>query len=157
MKNACFQFYIANVTIFQTLCFSLTLPLSNPSQCKITFDSYPIILKQKSLQNHFKVFFLFCFIFCSFFLRVLKFGVFQKSGWGSQFCEMFSKILIGPSPICYVCICVGPMRHFNLVLRHFHSCSCLVHWCCALLHAKCLIECPSDILVLIWTQVSHFA
>ena len=67
------------------------------------------------------------------------------------------KILIGLSPICCVGICVGPMRHYDLILRHFHSCSCIFHWCCALLHAKCLTKCPSDILVLIWTQVSPFA
>ena len=38
-KIRVFSFYVADVTIFQILCFSLTLPLSNPSQPKINFHS----------------------------------------------------------------------------------------------------------------------
>ena len=68
----------------------------------------------------------------------------------------FFKILIGLSPICCVCIYVGPLRHSNHVLRQFSSYSCIIHRCCVLLHVRCLTECPSDILVLNWTQVSHF-
>ena len=54
-KTRVFSFYVADVTVFQTFCFSLALPLSNPFQPKITFHSNPIIFNQKSLQNHFKV------------------------------------------------------------------------------------------------------
>ena len=74
-----------------------------------------------------------------------------------NFVKIFFKILIGLSPICCVCIYVGPMRHSNHVLRQFSSCSCIIHRCCSLLHVRCLTECPSDILMLNWTQVSPFA
>ena len=92
------------MTVFQTLCFSLTLPLSNPLQPKISFLSNPIIFRQKSLQNHFKVCFpKHCFHFClrlySFQLRVLKIGDFRKIGLGFIFLWIFFKILIGLSPI----------------------------------------------------------
>ena len=70
-KMRVFSFYLVDVTIFQTLWFSLALPLSNPSQPKINFHSNPIIFKQKSLQNHFKVCFpKYCFHFC---LRLCRF------------------------------------------------------------------------------------
>ena len=161
-KTHVFNFFVADVTVFQNFLTSLALPLSNPSQPKITFHLNPIIFKQKSLQNHFKVCFPkhcfhFCLKFCRFQLRVLKIGDFQKLGWGSYFCEIFFKILIGLSPICCVCIYVGPIRHFKHVLRQISSCSCIFHRCCVLLHVRCLTECPNDILVLNWTQVSPFA
>ena len=87
----------------------------------------------------------------------MKIGDFRKIGLGFLFLWNFFEILIGLSPICYACVCVGPTWHSNLVLRLFHLCSCIVHWYCTLLHAKCLTECPNDILVLNWTQVSPFA
>ena len=73
-----------------------------------------------------------------------KFGIFPKS----------FKILIGLSPIYHFCICVGPLWHFKVVLRHSSLCSCIFHHCCALLHDRSLSQCPSDILELNWTQVS---
>ena len=70
-KTRVFCFYVTDVTVFQTLCFSLTLLLSNPLQPKISFLSNPIIFRQKSLQNHFKVCFpKHCFHFC---LRLYSF------------------------------------------------------------------------------------
>ena len=65
--------------------------------------------------------------------------------------------MIGLSPIWFVCNCVGPMWQFKHVLRYFHMCLCIVHSCCSLLHAMCLTECPYDILVLFWTQLSSIA
>ena len=64
------------------------------------------------------------------------------------------KILIGLSPIWSMCICVGPLWHSNLVLRHFSMCSWIAHSCSAVLHAKCLSKCSRDIFGLIWTQMS---
>ena len=78
-------------------------------------------------------------------------------GWGSNFCEKFSKSLIVLSPICCLCICVGPLWHSKHVLRQFSPCSCIVHSWNSLLHAKCLTECSSDILVLNWSQLSSNA
>ena len=68
-------------------------------------------------------------------LRVLKIGDFRKLGWVSIFCENFFNSLIGLSPIWCLCICVGPLWKFELVLRHFSSCSCIFYCfinCCML-------------------------
>ena len=67
-------------------------------------------------------------------------------GWGSWFCEIIFKSLIGLSPIWSVCIYVGPVWHSKHVLRHFHLCSCIFHWNCSLLYGKCLTKCSNDIL-----------
>ena len=87
MKNANFQFYKADVTVFQTLSISLALPLSNPSQPKIDFYLNPIIFSSKSLQNHFKVCFLkHYFIYVLDFAKInlgFKIGDFLKKGWDS--------------------------------------------------------------------------
>ena len=79
---------------------------------------------------------------------------FWKLGWISFSSEYFSKSLIGLCPICYLCICVGPLWQFDHVLRHFSICSCIFHNCCALLHIMCLTDCLSDSSVLFWTQLS---
>ena len=81
-------------------------------------------------------------------------GIFQKWVGILNFCENFSKILIGLSPICHLCIYVGPLWQFEHVLRDFSIFSCILHKIFALLHDRCLSKCPSDILVLNWTQVS---
>ena len=81
-------------------------------------------------------------------------GIFWKWVGVLSFCENFSKTLFGLSPIWCLCICVGPLRHFELVLRQISSCSCSLHHLCSLLHVRCLTKCPSDIFVLNWTQVS---
>ena len=71
-KTRVFSFYVANVTVFQNFFTSLALPLSNPSQPKINFHSNPIIFKQKSLQNHFKVCFpKHCFTFVLNYRQIL--------------------------------------------------------------------------------------
>ena len=70
------------------------------------------------------------------------------------FKQNFSKILIGLSPIWFVCMCVGSLWHFKHVLRHFSMWTCIVHSCSAVLHAKCLSKCSSNIFVLLWTQMS---
>ena len=81
-------------------------------------------------------------------------GIFQKRVGILNFVIFFKKSLIGLNPIWFVFICVSPMWQFKQVLRHFHMCSCIVHSCCSLLHALCLTECPCDIFVLNWTQLS---
>ena len=58
-------------------------------------------------------------------LRVLKTEDFQKLGWVSNFCENFFNSLIWLSPIWCLCIYVGPLWQFELVLRHISSCSCI--------------------------------
>ena len=101
--------------------------------------------------------FFFPFVYhrlCRKLVRVLKIGDFSKWVGVLNFCEFFSKILIGLSPICNLCICVGPLWQFEHVLRHFSLCSCILHKSFAQLHDWCLSKCPSDILVLNWTQVS---
>ena len=123
--------------------FSLTPSFLGKNLCKIT-SRYVFL----------NIFFHFCIKFCRFLHRFLKIWDFWKLGWGSYFCENFFKILIGLNPICRVYICVGPMRHSNHVLSQISSCSCIIHRCCSLLHVRCLTECPSDILVLYWTQMS---
>ena len=140
--------------VFPSHCLSRT-PL-NP---KSLFTQTPLIssknlCKISSMYVFLNIFFTFVLNFVDFSIGFSKFGDFFEKGLGSYFCEKVFKILIGLSPICCVCIYVGPMWQSDLVLRHFHSCSCIVHWCCALLHAKCLIECPSDILMLNWTLIS---
>ena len=83
-----------------------------------------------------------------------KLGIFRKWVGVLNFCENFYKILIGLSPICHFCIYVGPLWQFEHVLRYFSLCSCILYKSFALLHDRCLSKCPSDIVVLNWTQVS---
>ena len=80
--------------------------------------------------------------------------IFRKRVGIPNFVKILFKSLIGLSPMWFVCTCVGPMWQFKHVLRHFHMCSCIVHSCCSLLHVLCLIECPCDIFVMYWTQLS---
>ena len=87
-------------------------------------------------------------------MHKFKLGIFENWIGVLSFCEIFSKSLIGLSPICCDCSCVGPMWQFEHVLRHFSPCSCIFHHLCTLLHVRCLTECPSDIFVLNWIQVN---
>ena len=123
-----------------------TPSLSRKNLCKIT-SRYVFL----------NIVFIFDLDYANFSLGFWKIGTFEKLGWGSYFCEIFFKILIWLSPIWCLCICVGPLRHSKHVLRQFSPCSCIVHSWISLLHAKCLTECPSDILVLNWTQLSSNA
>ena len=100
--------------------------------------------------------FIFYLDYADFSLGFWKFGTFEKLGWGSYFCEIFFlKFWLGWVPFD-VCV-VGPLRHSKHVLRLFSPCSCIVHCWISLLHARCLTECPSDILLLNWTQLSSNA
>ena len=155
-KTRVFSFYVADVTVFQTLSFSLVLPLLNPLQPKISFHSNPTfsrknLYKITSRYVFLNILFLFVLDYVVLSLGFQNLGIFEKGVGVLNFCEIFFKTLIGLSPICYVCICVGPMRHSDHVLRKISSCSCIFHRCCVLLHVRCLAECPSDILVLNWT------
>ena len=57
-------------------------------------------------------------------------------GWGFFiFLQISFKILIGLCFIWYVCSCVGPLRQFKLVLRHFfhvHALFIVGSYCCIL-------------------------
>ena len=84
-------------------------------------------------------------------------GIFRKWVGVLSFCKIFSKSLIGLSPICCDCSCVGPLSQFEHVLRKISLCSCSLHHLGTLLLVRCLTKCPSDIFVLNWTQVSSNA
>ena len=157
-----FSFYVADVTVFQTLCFLSHYLSWTPLNPKSIFTKIPSfssknLCKITSRYVFLNIVFIFVLDYADFSLRFWNLGIFEKGIGVPIFCENFFKILIGLSPICYVCICVGPMRHSNHVLRQISSCSCIFHRCCALLHVRCLTEFPSDILMLNWTQVSPFA
>ena len=80
--------------------------------------------------------------------------VFSKKGWNLWFCEFFFNFLIWLYPIWFVCVCVGPLWHFNMYLDNFHSCSCIAHMLVVLVHIKYLIKWLNDILMLFWTPMS---
>ena len=69
-------------------------------------------------------------------------------------CKKFSIFLIRLCPICFDCVCVGLLWHFNLYLGIFYTCSCIVYMLVVFVHTKCLIKCLNDILVLFWTLMS---
>ena len=131
-----------------------------PFSTQHTISFKPHHFQANFLQNPFKVCISYTILifyfsdYAEFMLRVLKIGDFWKLGWISFSNEYFSKSLIGLCPICYLCICVGPLWQFDHVLRHFSICSCIFHNCCALLHVMCLTDCLSDSSVLFWTQLS---
>ena len=140
------------MTVFQTLKLFLALTLFDPYSTQITISFKPHPFQAKSLQSPLKVcvsniFFHHLFSdYAESVLRVLKIGDFQKLGWVSNFCEKFFNSLIGLSPIWCLCICVGPLWQFELVLRHISSCSCIFYCFYKLLHVRCSTECPSNIL-----------
>ena len=92
--------------------------------------------------------------YVDFSLGFCKLGIFWKWVGVFIFMQISFKILIRLCFIWCLCICVGPLRHFEHVLRKISLCSCILHHLCSLLHVRCLTECPSDIFVLNWTQVS---
>ena len=84
-----FSFYVADVTVFQTLKLSLTLPLFEPFSNQNHFSLKPHHFHANILQNHFKVCFSkhcfhFSFNFVDFSLGLSKLGIFSKKGWVSQ-------------------------------------------------------------------------
>ena len=152
------------MTFFQNHFTSLALPLSNPFQPKSHFLSKTHLFQDNlysitSTYVFLTLFSSFLLGLCKFSLGFWKLGIFKKGvGVGVlNFVQIFFKILIGLSLIWCVCICVDAMWQIKHVLRKISSYSCIFHRCCVLLHVRCLIECPSDILVLNWTQVSPFA
>ena len=131
-------------------------PLSTQNQFSLKpyqFQAYFLRFYLKGMFS--KTFFLFFVIdYAENYLRFLKLGIFRKWVGVLIFSEKFSKFLIGLSPICCLCIYAGPLWQFKHVLRHISLCSCIFHHLWTLLHDRCLSKCPSDILVLNWTQVS---
>ena len=161
-KMRVFSFYVTNVIGFQKFFTSLAQTLSNPLQPKTYFSSklhqFQVYICKISSRYAFLIPSLIIFLgLCRFQLKVLYIGDFSKIGWVLSFCEIFSKFLIGLSPICCDCSCVGPLWQFEHVLRKISLCSCILHHLCTLLHVRCLTKCPSDIFVLNQTQVSSNA
>ena len=145
---------------FQTLSFpSLNLSRTN-LQPKTYFSSKPhqfqVYYCKLSSRYEFLIlsFIIFLRLCRNFSLGFWNLGVFKNWVGVCSFVQFFFKSLIGLSPICYLCICVGPLRHFKGVLRHFLICSCIVHNSYASLLVRCLTKCPSDIFVLNWIQVN---
>ena len=133
--------------------------LSNPFQPKSLFHSNPIIFKQNLCKIFSRCVSNTIFIFYFWIMQILclgfwKLGISENWVGFSNFCENVINLLIGLSPIWCLCIYAGPLWHFKVVLRHFSNYSCTLHNSYALLHDGCLSKCPSDILVLNWTQVS---
>jgi len=80
-----------------------------------------------------------------------------EQGLGNfKFWQKNFNFLIGLCPIWFVCVCVcvGPLWHFNMYLGKIHSCSCILYMLVVLVRTKCLIKCLKGILVLFWTPVS---
>ena len=86
-----------------------------------------------------------------------KIGDFFEKGLGFLiFIKILSDFWLGCIPFG---LCVGPLWHFNHVLRHFYMCSCIVHSCSVVLHAKYLTKCSSGILCCIglkWVPLLGF-
>ena len=133
-----------------------------PFNPKLIFLQNPINFKfifAKSLQGMSFWYPLLSFYwdYADFSLGFCILGIFRKWVGVLSFCGIFSKSLIGLSPICCDCSSVGPLWQFEHVLRQISLCSCILHYLCTLLHVRCLTKCPSDIFVLNWTQVSSNA
>ena len=62
--------------------------------------------------------------------------------------------LIGLCPIWFVCVCVGPLWHFNIYLGKIQSCSCIAHMLFLWVNIKYLTKCSNGIFVLFWTPMS---
>ena len=137
MKNMCFQFYMANVTVFQKLSFSLTLPLSSPFHPKIFFHSNPNVFKLVFYFFNFKVCFLkhslhFCVGLCSNLVRVLKFWGFFEKGLGFLFLwKKLSKFWLGwVSFTVFVSVLApwGILLMYWGIFHHVHALfNCVVH------------------------------
>ena len=161
-KTCVFSFIRQMWQVFKTLLFPSLRLSRTPFNLKPFFTQTSSFSSKKSLQNHFKVcfpkiVFIFVLDYADFSLGFWKLGIFKNWVGVLSFCEDFSNFLIGLSPIWCLCICVGPLRHSKLVLRQISPCSCIAHSWNSLLHATCLTKCPSDILVLNWTQLSSNA
>ena len=81
--------------------------------------------------------------------------VYFWKGWETlSFVQKIFNFLIGLYPICFVCVCVGPLWHFNMYLDNIYTCSSITYILVVLVHTKCLIKCPNGILVLFWILMS---
>ena len=152
-------FNVADATVFHILSFpllSLSRTIFNPKHYFIPTPSF----SSKFFANPFKVCISYTILIFYFWimqnlcLGFWKLGIF-KNWVGFLFqLNFFLKSLIGLFPICYLCICVGPLWQFDHVLRYFSICSCIFHNCCALLHVMCSTNYLGDSYVLFWTQLS---
>ena len=145
------------------------LNLSNLFQPKSLFYLNPFIFKQELCKISSR--YVFITLFFSFFLDYADFclgfwqlGIFENWVGFLIFVIFFFLISrLGLVPFDVLCICAGPMWQFELVLRHFSSCSCIVHSWYFVLHAKCLTKCSSDIFVIfdsnvfVWTCSTCFS
>ena len=158
-KTRVFRFIGLMWQIFKHIPFSLTLPPSCLSQPKALFQSKTQSnFKRKPLQIYSKVchtiFSLYFLRLCRKFLGFSWIRYFRKRVGNLWFCKKNFNFLIWLYPIWFVCVCVGPLWHFNMYLGNFHSCSCIAHMLVVLVHIKYLIKCSNGILMLFWTPMS---
>ena len=75
-------------------------------------------------------------------------------GWGFYFYATFFQN-IDWAVFYLICLFLcWPLKAFYACIEaFFFSFSCIAHSWKLLLHTRCLTECPSDILVLNWTQL----
>ena len=156
-EKCAFQFLCSRCDRFSKILHFLHLDsLEPPSTRNLFFLQNPINFKfifAKSLQGmHFWYPLLsFYWDYVDFSLGFCKLGIFWKWVGVFIFMQISFKILIRLCFIWCLCICVGPLRHFEHVLSKISLCSCILHHLCSLLHVRCLTKCPSDIFVLNWT------
>ena len=81
-------------------------------------------------------------------------GSFLKRVGNFNFMQNLLFFLTGLCPICFDCVCVGPLWHSNMYLGIFYKCSCIVYMLNVSVHTRCLIKCLNGILVLFWTPMS---
>ena len=99
---------------------------SNPFQPKIIFHSNPILFKQKSLQNHFKVCFSkhcfhFSFNFANFSLGHSKLGIFFRKRVGFlNFVKSFPKFWLGWVPFDVFAFVLAPCGILSMYWGIFH-------------------------------------
>ena len=127
---------------FKPLNFPSHCLSSNPSQPKIIFHSNPIIFKQKSLQNHFKVCFSkhcfhFSFNFADFSLGFQNWGFFfSKMGWNFYDYAIFLQNLwLGWVPFDVFASVLAPCGILSMywgIFHHVHALFIVEMHCCTL-------------------------
>ena len=132
-KTHVFSFKGLMWQIFKHILFSFTLPSSCLLQPQTIFHSKT----QNSRENFFKsylryvytIFFLYFLRLCRKFLGFFFFlnWIILKKGWELYFLWIFFNFLFGLCPIWVVCVCGGPLWHFNMFSGKIQSCSCIAH------------------------------